>query len=107
MRAAMEAALNEGQDISAAELDGNSNMWADRKKSESQSSYDAEVEAERWYIFNGLRFSGNSSCTRVWFNGGRRYYCSGFQGKRVKRRALNVLTSLDSTNSRVCRFPPN
>jgi hypothetical protein len=56
----MEAALNEGQDISAAELDGNSNMWADRKKSESQSSYDAEVEAERWYIFNGLRFSGNS-----------------------------------------------
>ncbi|KAJ7808880.1 hypothetical protein B0H14DRAFT_2868506 [Mycena olivaceomarginata] len=41
MRAAMEAALNEGQDTSAAELDGNSNMWADRKKSESQSNYDA------------------------------------------------------------------
>ncbi|KAJ7859502.1 hypothetical protein B0H14DRAFT_2506642 [Mycena olivaceomarginata] len=58
MRAAMEVALNETLDISAAELDGNSNMWADRKKSEGQFSYDAEAEAEQWWIKNRGRFSG-------------------------------------------------
>lgn len=46
MRAAMEVTLNETLDISAAELDRNLNMWADRKKSEGQFSYDAEAEAE-------------------------------------------------------------
>jgi hypothetical protein len=42
----MEVTLNETLDISAAELDRNLNMWADRKKSEGQFSYDAEAEAE-------------------------------------------------------------
>ncbi|KAJ7920819.1 hypothetical protein B0H13DRAFT_2249664 [Mycena leptocephala] len=43
MRAAMEVAFTQEQD----EMDGNANIWADKKKSQSQFSYDAEVEAEQ------------------------------------------------------------
>jgi uncharacterized protein (DUF1015 family) len=46
----MEVAFTQEQD----EMDGNANIWADKKKSQSQFSYDAEVEAEQWYISNGL-----------------------------------------------------
>jgi salicylate hydroxylase len=56
MRAAMEVAFTQEQD----EMDGNANIWADKKKSQSQFSYDAEVEAEQWYISNGLVSSESS-----------------------------------------------
>ncbi|KAJ7491229.1 hypothetical protein FB451DRAFT_1336955 [Mycena latifolia] len=49
----MEIALDREREISAGELDGNANMWADKKKSQRQFSYDAEPDAE-WCISNGL-----------------------------------------------------
>ena len=40
----------------AAELfEGNSNQWADRAKNVEQFSYDADVEAERWWHERGER----------------------------------------------------
>lgn len=40
----------------AAELfEGNSNQWADRTKNVEQFSYDADAEAERWWVERGER----------------------------------------------------
>ncbi|KAJ7460934.1 hypothetical protein B0H11DRAFT_1736272 [Mycena galericulata] len=61
MRAAMELALDQERGlVSATALDGNANIWADKKKSQIQFSYDAEVEAEQWCIANGLGLAENS-----------------------------------------------
>ncbi|KAJ6610642.1 hypothetical protein B0H10DRAFT_406072 [Mycena sp. CBHHK59/15] len=49
MRAAMEVALcQERSESGISDADGNANVWADRKKSQIQFSYDAELDAMRW-----------------------------------------------------------
>ncbi|KAJ6506253.1 hypothetical protein C8R47DRAFT_1101678 [Mycena vitilis] len=53
MRAAMESALAREQEEFADGAEGNANVWADRKKSQSQFGYDAEAEAQRWLAENG------------------------------------------------------
>ncbi|KAF8209749.1 hypothetical protein K438DRAFT_195741 [Mycena galopus ATCC 62051] len=60
MRTAMEAALA----LDSGDADGNANVWADRKKSQWQFSYDAEAEAERWWAENG---SPDFSCSEQIF----------------------------------------
>ncbi|KAJ7222831.1 hypothetical protein B0H12DRAFT_298791 [Mycena haematopus] len=52
MRAAMEAALARESGESVGDAEGNANVWADRKKSQRQFSYDAEAEAQRWWAEN-------------------------------------------------------
>ena len=37
--------------------EGNANQWADKSKNIAQFSYDAEVEAEKWWAANGSRAS--------------------------------------------------
>jgi salicylate hydroxylase len=36
-------------------LTGNANQWADKKKSDIQFGYDADEEAEKWWVANGSR----------------------------------------------------
>ncbi|KAJ6506280.1 hypothetical protein C8R47DRAFT_1315763 [Mycena vitilis] len=45
MRAAMESALAREQEKFADGAEGNANVWADRKKSQSQFGYDAEADS--------------------------------------------------------------
>jgi salicylate hydroxylase len=52
---AAELARESGEDVGDA--DGNANVWADRKKSQRQFSYDAEAEAERWWVANESSFN--------------------------------------------------
>ncbi|KAJ7509037.1 hypothetical protein B0H11DRAFT_1963569 [Mycena galericulata] len=55
MRAAMELALSrERGEEPCGDAEGNANVWADRKKSRRQFSYDAEADAQRWCIENGF-----------------------------------------------------
>ncbi|KAJ7619762.1 hypothetical protein DFH06DRAFT_1010944 [Mycena polygramma] len=53
MRAAMETALARERGECADDAEGNANVWADRRKSQSQFGYDAEAEAQRWLVENG------------------------------------------------------
>ncbi|KAJ7616696.1 hypothetical protein DFH06DRAFT_1286089 [Mycena polygramma] len=53
MREAMVAALARERGECADEAEGNANVWADRRKSQSQFGYDAEAEAQRWLVENG------------------------------------------------------
>ncbi|KAF7342747.1 FAD/NAD-binding domain-containing protein [Mycena sanguinolenta] len=53
MRMAMKAALARSV-ASVDDTEGNANVWADRKKSQRQFSYDAEAEAEKWWGENRL-----------------------------------------------------
>ncbi|KAJ6449342.1 hypothetical protein C8R45DRAFT_1114701 [Mycena sanguinolenta] len=47
MRMAMEAALARGSGAFVDDAEGNANVWANRKKSQRQFSYDAEAEAKK------------------------------------------------------------
>jgi len=54
MRAAMEDALRVARgEKSTRILSGNANQWADKKKSDIQYGYDADEEAEKWWLANG------------------------------------------------------
>lgn len=54
MRAAMEDASRVARgEESAHVLSGNANQWADKKKSDIQFGYDADLEAEKWWLANG------------------------------------------------------
>jgi salicylate hydroxylase len=54
MRAAMEDALRVARgEKSTRVLAGNANQWADKKKSDIQYGYDADEEAEKWWLANG------------------------------------------------------
>lgn len=54
MRQAMEASFREEQGESGdVDLTGNFNVWADKSKNRRQFSYDAEAEAERWWMDHG------------------------------------------------------
>ncbi|KIK45449.1 hypothetical protein CY34DRAFT_536551 [Suillus luteus UH-Slu-Lm8-n1] len=56
MRAAMEDALRVARgEESTYTLTGNANQWADKKKSDIQFGYDADEEAEKWWVANGSR----------------------------------------------------
>ncbi|KAF7366395.1 FAD/NAD(P)-binding domain-containing protein [Mycena sanguinolenta] len=58
MREGMESSLREERgEISRDDLAGNANVWADRPKNRIQFLYDAEVEAERWWMSAGQRWS--------------------------------------------------
>jgi len=54
MREAMEDArrVARGEESTLA-LAGNANQWADKKKSDMQFGYDADAEAEKWWLENG------------------------------------------------------
>ncbi|KAJ7253462.1 hypothetical protein C8J57DRAFT_1076741 [Mycena rebaudengoi] len=55
MRAAMRAELFlESRDSCSGDTDGNANVWADKKKSQKQVSYDAELDAQQWCENNGF-----------------------------------------------------
>ncbi|KAJ7702205.1 hypothetical protein B0H17DRAFT_1194722 [Mycena rosella] len=54
MRTAMEAALAREREIRAEDTAGNANVWADKKKSQTQFDYDAELEAEQWCTNHGF-----------------------------------------------------
>jgi salicylate hydroxylase len=54
MRAAMEDALRVARgEKSTYVLAGNANQWADKTKSDIQYGYDADEEAEKWWLANG------------------------------------------------------
>lgn len=54
MRAAMEDALRVARgEKSDVALAGNANQWADKNKSDIQYGYDADEEAEKWWLANG------------------------------------------------------
>ncbi|KAG2028420.1 hypothetical protein BDR03DRAFT_837133, partial [Suillus americanus] len=54
MRAAMEDAVRVARgEQSTLALAGNANQWADKKKSAIQFGYDADEEAEKWWLMNG------------------------------------------------------
>ncbi|KAG1844710.1 hypothetical protein F4604DRAFT_220302 [Suillus subluteus] len=56
MRAAMEDSLRAARgEKSTRVLTGNANQWADKKKSDIQYGYDADEEAEKWWLANGNR----------------------------------------------------
>ncbi|KAG1733518.1 hypothetical protein EDB19DRAFT_1911504 [Suillus lakei] len=56
MRAAMEDAFRVAcGEPSTLVLTGNANQWADKKKSDIQFGYDADEEAEKWWLANGDR----------------------------------------------------
>ncbi|KAG2052590.1 FAD/NAD(P)-binding domain-containing protein [Suillus hirtellus] len=56
MRAAKEDALRVARgEKSTYTLTGNSNQWADKTKSDIQFGYDADEEAEKWWLVNGKR----------------------------------------------------
>jgi salicylate hydroxylase len=54
MRAAMEDALRVVRgEQSTRVLAGNANQWADKTKNDIQFGYDADEEAEKWWLANG------------------------------------------------------
>ncbi|THH18746.1 hypothetical protein EW146_g2287 [Bondarzewia mesenterica] len=54
MREAMLRALGKaGAEIVPSDNSGNANQWADKRKNIEQFSYDAELEAEKWWRQNG------------------------------------------------------
>ncbi|KAJ7748398.1 hypothetical protein B0H16DRAFT_1725586 [Mycena metata] len=57
MRSAMNTVMEHAQGAEE-EMDGNMNMWADRKKSQLQFCYDAEAEAERWWVEHEITTGG-------------------------------------------------
>ena len=53
MRKGMEAELarvREGKKATEESLEGSANQWSDRQKSIRQFGYDADEEAERWWL---------------------------------------------------------
>ncbi|KAJ6536376.1 hypothetical protein B0H19DRAFT_1183324 [Mycena capillaripes] len=50
MRAAM--ARERGEAVEDLDAEGGANVWADRKKSRRQFGYDAEAEAQKWWVEN-------------------------------------------------------
>lgn len=56
MREAMEDSFRiaRGEESTLA-LSGNANQWADKKKSSMQFGYDADAEAEKWWLANEER----------------------------------------------------
>jgi len=57
MRAAMHAARYGTQSDTRNDI-GSANQWADEAKNEAQFSYDADREAERWWIEEGEQTVG-------------------------------------------------
>jgi salicylate hydroxylase len=56
MRAAMEESLRVARGEPRTHvLTGNANQWADKTKSDIQYGYDADEEAEKWWLANGNR----------------------------------------------------
>ncbi|KAG1796649.1 uncharacterized protein HD556DRAFT_1359125 [Suillus plorans] len=56
MRAAMEDALRVARgEKSTRVLTSNANQWADKTKSDIQFGYDADEEAEKWWLENGTK----------------------------------------------------
>jgi len=54
MREAMEDSFRVARgEKSTLALSGNANQWADKKKSVIQFGYDADAEAEKWWLENG------------------------------------------------------
>lgn len=54
MRISMEYALKEARgELTLNDNVGNTNMWADRVKSDEQFSYDADEAVNRWWRQNG------------------------------------------------------
>lgn len=54
MREAMEDAFRIARgEKSTLALSGNANQWADKAKSSIQYGYDADAEAEKWWLENG------------------------------------------------------
>ena len=60
MRAAMEKelAMLRGENVDLT-LEGNSNQWADRKKNMMQFGYDADAEADKYWVEEGEREIGS------------------------------------------------